>query len=151
MKKVIIILLILFFVSGCYKESLIKIREEKLVGDIVEIYKVNENTIIFTDFIADYQDKDKLISLKDAFETKKITIDEIMAKMEYVDALNDGGSVIFKYDTKMNNLASQDLYLVSCKKLNSENISEKMYQNENIYLSNKKDLYNITNYCDLIY
>ena len=68
--------------------------------------------------------------------------------MELVNAINDGGSISFKYEVKMNNLANQNFYLVSCKKLNNEYSDDKLYQNENIYISSSKDSYSIFDYCE---
>lgn len=153
MKKGIFLVILLMLVSGCGSKPKLLISEEEIPSDLIEIYKVNENTTIYAEFEISYRSKDGLINLRDALDKGFITIEDIMNKMESVDALNDGGSISFKYETKMNDLANKDFYLVRCKKLNDEWITEedRMYKNENIYISTSKDRYDLFDYCNSSY
>lgn len=153
MKKGIFLFILLLFVSGCGSKPKLLISEEEIPSDLFEIYKVNDYTTIYSEFEISYQNKKSLMSLHEALEKGFITIEEILNKMESVDALNDGGSVSFKYETKMNDLANKDFYLVRCKKLNDEWTTEedRMYKNENIYISTSKDRYDLFDYCNSSY
>ncbi len=147
MKKIITLTLILLLLTGCKAKHLLIISDEKY-PNLLEIYKINEKTTIYSEFAINYHSSKGIISLHDALANKNITIEEIIDKMELVNAINDGGSISFKYEVKMNNLANQNFYLVSCKKLNNEYSDDKLYQNENIYISSSKDSYSIFDYCE---
>lgn len=141
MKKRIGLLFILLITAGCSKKTLLTFNDEEKKEQLIEVYKINEDTTIYAEFEINYQDT----TLQKALETGKTSIDEIAKKMELVASLNDGGTFLLKYEPDKTRFANKSFYLVSCKKLNAESLTEKLYQNQNIYIGNSKD---ILNYCN---
>lgn len=60
-------------------------------------------------------------SLFDALADKKITIDDFLLKLDYLDTLKDGGSKIYKYDKEKSEFGSDEFYVISCKSLDGIN------------------------------
>ena len=86
---------------------------------------------IYTMYSINYYNNESLVTL---FNSKKITVDEITNKMEIVDALNDGGSLIYYSNNK--ELSNEEFYIVTCNTLNG---------NKDIYIGDTKEIANNCN------
>ena len=64
--------------------------------------------------------------------------------------LNYGGTIVYKYETNKYNLTNKNFYLVICKKINGERISENdsYYKNQNIYIEVDSNIEIILDYCN---
>lgn len=130
--------LLVLLLTGCGKSKYkINIFGQVLNNGLIEIYAYSENEKVYSMFTEiEYQDKKNKIPLGEALEKKVITLEEIVAQMEVISALNDGGSVAFKYTAKNNDqkLSNQDFILVKCDSL-EDNGGIK-----NIYIGNDEKL-----------
>lgn len=145
MKKILLILFILL-IAGCSKQKTILFFEgQKLNDDFAKIYQLDEKNAIYSMYTeVKYIDKSgNKIDLGKALEEKLITIDEIVKKMEYVAALNDGGTIYYSYDVKNNNLANINFNLLNCDTRVVDNQTGEYIYIKNIYLSDK----DIVDYC----
>ena len=108
-KKIIIAIFALILLSGCsVKEN----DEKKKTNDMYEIYKLNEQTTIYSTFpnpkfIKENGDE---INLKEQLNNDSISIDDIISLMDLYTTANDGGSQIYKSK-------NQNFYLVKCNSL----------------------------------
>ena len=127
-----------------WKKTKLVFEKAKLNSAFVEIYTIDENSKVYSKYPEiKYNSKDGILSFAEALENKKITLEEIMLKMEVVNAYNDGGSVILSYHEKDNDLANIDFYLVQCN-IYFDFLPEEE-RNQNIYISDyQEDLYS---YC----
>lgn len=124
-KKIVITIIALILLSGC---SIKEKEEKKKTKEIYEIYKLNEETTIYSTFpnpkfIKENGDE---INLKEELNNDSISIDDIISLMDLYTTANDGGSQIYKSK-------NQDFYLVKCNSL-PENGGIK-----DIIISNKVD------------
>ena len=130
-KKIIIAVFALILLSGC---SIRENDEKKKTNDVYEIYKLNEQTTVYSTFpnpkfIKENGDE---INLKEELNNNSISIDDIISLMDLYTTANDGGSQIYKSK-------NQNFYLVKCNSL-PENGGIK-----DIILSNNVD--EIMRYC----
>jgi len=130
-KKIIIAIFALILLSGC---SIRENDEKKKTNDVYEIYKLNEQTTVYSTFpnpkfIKENGDE---INLKEELNNNSISIDDIISLMDLYTTANDGGSQIYKSK-------NQNFYLVKCNSL-PENGGIK-----DIILSNNVD--EIMRYC----
>lgn len=130
-KKIIIAIFALILLSGC---SIRENDEKKKTNDMYEIYKLNEQTTVYSTFpnpkfIKENGDE---INLKEELNNNSISIDDIISLMDLYTTANDGGSQIYKSK-------NQNFYLVKCNSL-PENGGIK-----DIILSNNVD--EIMRYC----
>lgn len=108
-KKIVIAIIALILLSGCSnKEN----DEKKKTYDMYEIYKLNEQTTVYSTFpnpkfIKENGDE---INLKEELNNNSISIDDIISLMDLYTTANDGGSQIYKSK-------NQNLYLVKCNSL----------------------------------
>ncbi len=108
-KKIIIAIFALILLSGCsVKEN----DEKKKTNDMYEIYKLNEQTTIYSTFpnpkfIKENGDE---INLKEQLNNDSISIEDIISLMDLYTTANDGGSQIYKSK-------NQNFYLVKCNSL----------------------------------
>lgn len=58
-------------------------------------------------------------SLGMAFLNNKITVNEFINRLDYVDELRDGGSKIYKYDKNMQIFGNEDFYTVVCNSMDN--------------------------------
>lgn len=131
--------LIVLTLTGCGNSKYkINFSGQVLNNSLMEIYAYSEKEKVYSMFTEiEYQvDKKNKIPLGEALEKKIITLEEIYAQMEVISALNDGGSVAFKYTAKNNDkkLSNQDFILVKCNSL-EDNGGIK-----NIYIGNDEKL-----------
>lgn len=108
-KKIVITIIALILLSGC---SIKEKEEKKKTYDMYEIYKLNEQTTIYSTFpnpkfIKENGDE---INLKEELNNNSISIDDIISLMDLYTIANDGGSKIYKSK-------NQDFYLVKCNSL----------------------------------
>lgn len=114
-KKLLLISIFLLFLTGCKKQTILSFEGQELNSSFTEIFELSDGRKVYSTFAENYYlDGDTKIELSEALENEYITVDDIIAKMEYHDALNDGGSIIYKYSKDVNNLANKVFYLVSC-------------------------------------
>lgn len=114
-KKLLLIPIFLLFLTGCKKQTILSFEGQELNSSFIEIFELSDGRKVYSTFAENYYlDGDTKIELSEALENEYITVDDIIAKMEYHDALNDGGSIIYKYSKDDNNLANRDFYLASC-------------------------------------
>ena len=67
------------------------------------------------------------LSLKEAFDKRFVTVDKIVNNMNFVDALNDGGTNIYYSEE----VANVPIYLIECNNLSGNN---------NIYILNEMNI-----------
>lgn len=108
-RKIIITIIALILLSGC---SIKEKDEKKKTKEIYEIYKLNEETTIYSifpnpKFIKENGDE---INLKEELNNNSISINDIISLMDLYTTANDGGSKIYKSK-------NQDFYLVKCNSL----------------------------------
>ncbi|MCI9279609.1 MAG: hypothetical protein HFJ02_02270 [Bacilli bacterium] len=107
---------------------------QKPENDFIKIYQIDKENSIYSMFTEnDYIDeKNNKMDLAEALEKGVISIEEILEKMEVYGALNDGGTLKYKYQKDEKKLANIDFFIYKCKsfKEGSENIK----YNQNIYI-----------------
>ena len=130
-KKIAITIIALILLSGC---SIKEKEEKKKTNDMYEIYKLNEQTTIYSTFLNPkfIKENGDEINLKEELNNNSISIDDIISLMDLYTTANDGGSQIYKSK-------NQNFYLIKCNSL-PENGGIK-----DIILSNSID--EITTYC----
>ena len=97
-KKLLLISIFLLFLTGCKKQTIFSFEGQELNSSFIEIFELSDGRKVYSTFPENYYlDGDTKIELSEALENEYITVDDIIAKMEYHDALNDGGSIIYKY------------------------------------------------------
>ena len=130
-KKIAITIIALILLSGC---SIKEKEEKKKTNDMYEIYKLNEQTTIYSTFLNPkfIKENGDEINLKEELNNNSISIDDIISLMDLYTTANDGGSQIYKSK-------NQNFYLIKCNCL-PENGGIK-----DIILSNNVD--EITTYC----
>ena len=94
-KKIIITIIALILLSGC---SIKEKDEKKKTKEIYEIYKLNEETTIYSIFPNPkfIKEKGDEINLKEELNNNSISIDDIISLMDLYTTANDGGSKIYK-------------------------------------------------------
>lgn len=150
MKKIILIIFLFLIATGCGKQEPKLLFSDIKSMELNEIGKINEDIKIFSKTDIQYNTKNGSISLKEALEKHKTTIKKITSKMKKDMALNDGGTIVYKYETNKYNLANKNFYLVICKKINGERISEEdsYYKNQNIYIETDLNKESMLDYCN---
>ena len=93
-KKIIITIIALILLSGC---SIKEKDENKKTKEIYEIYKLNEETTIYSIFPNPkfIKEKGDEINLKEELNNNSISIDDIISLMDLYTTANDGGSKIY--------------------------------------------------------
>lgn len=71
---------------------------------------------VFFTFDVSYMDRDNP-SLFDALTNKKITIEDFLNKLDYIDSLKDGGSRIYKYSKNKMKFGKENFYVIACNSL----------------------------------
>lgn len=125
-KRILIIILygILVFVIGCTNKEKVNDYEKFLIGNTLD-----DGRVIHFSFDVPYKD----IGLSFALSNKKITIDEFINELEYIEILRDGGSKIYKYNKNKNIFGNEEFNVIVCNSL--DNIKD-------IYVTkNKESLY----------
>lgn len=114
MKKIFIIGFILLLISGCSQaKNKLLFDGEPLNNNFLKTYQLDEKSAIYSVFPENkYQTENEILELKDALDNKKITIEDIIAQMEYETSLNDGGTIV--YTNKNKKISSTDFYLIAC-------------------------------------
>lgn len=79
---------------------------------------------IYTKYQVDYYNNESLSNLLQ----NKISIDDIIKEMSYVDSLNDGGSAIYHSDNKR--LSKTEFYIIKCNTLEG---------NKDIYITDSNE------------
>ena len=107
-----------------------KVSENKLI----KLYELKENIAIYSKLdTIEYKDNDNIINLKDALEDGKITIDDLISKMNYLNTANDGGS---SYYESNDNFIGEKFYLAKCNSLEGNGGIKDIFidtNEENIY------------------
>ena len=108
MKKTILIIfcLMIFILTGCSNNSEL---EEFTIS-----YKLDDGRLIKFAYDPKYNDNTISAAIIDGELTTKNFIDSL----EYLEGLKDGGSKIYKYDSKINsNYGNIDFYVIECNSL----------------------------------
>lgn len=118
MKKIILIITV-FFITGCFSHNNSKTETQKWIeykvkeNGLVNFYQIDNNTTIYSKLgTVTYKDNGQIINLKEALENKNITIEDFINKMDIYKQANDGGS---KYFVSNKNLSDVEFYLAQCK------------------------------------
>ena len=108
-KKIVIATIALILLSGC---SIRENDEKKKTNDMYEIYKLNEQTTIYSTFLNPkfIKENGDEINLKEELNNNSISIDDIISLMDLYTTANDGGSQIYKSK-------NQNFYLIKCNSL----------------------------------
>lgn len=94
------------------KDFTIDIGEENK-DDFTEIYRISNDKKVYTSIKdIEYRQGDKEISLEKALKNKTITLENLFAKSEFRDALNDGGTSIYFF--KKGSFTNRDFVVVDC-------------------------------------
>ncbi len=112
MKKLLLILFILeVCTTGCTKKVSFGAK-----GEFYEIGKTSEGRIVYSSInkITYLDEHQKERNLLQDLKRNKISIDELIKKMDVLDAANDGGSVFFESNDK---LAKTKFYVAYCNSL----------------------------------
>ena len=96
----VIVLLVLCFCFGKKKESKTILETYTTLDYSKLIYKFDDGKALYSKFDNNNYLEGKTIDLKEALEKKVTTIDKILEEMDYVDSLNDGGSMIYQSKDK---------------------------------------------------
>lgn len=133
MKKILtIIICSILLTTGCNKKN----TEEK------ELYMLghtlDDGRIVHSTFSVPYINKNNKSYLGDALLNNIITIDEFLNDLDHVDALNDGGSEIYKYNKSNKTYGNEEFYVIACNSL--DNIKD-------IFIAKKRD--SLENKCNL--
>ena len=123
----LIIALIVYLELIKINKSASPLKLESKLDDVVLLAEVDGRKI-YTQYSVDYYNNE---SLRTLLNNKKITIDDIIKKMKYSDALNDGGTIIYYSDS--NELSNTNFYLVACNTLSG---------NKDVYIGDTKELAN---------
>lgn len=87
-----------------------KVEEGRNQG-LFEVYKIDKDTTVYSTYSnPKFIDGEKEIDLTESLKEKKITIEDVISKMELYTAANDGGSMYYKSK-------EQDFYLAKCNSL----------------------------------
>lgn len=102
------------------KKFEIFLEDETCKSEEIKLYTYDEGNSLYSRcgkvyYIGD--DKEK-IPLEEALSSNYITIKDITSKMEEIDAIYDGGTVVYEYKEKTNDLSKNKFRLEVCHKRN---------------------------------
>ena len=89
------------------------------------IYRIENGKFLYSKFDNNYYLKNGKLDLKKALESKKISVEDLIKEMDFVDSLNDGSSKIYKSKDKK-------IVMYECHSLNGNNnyyITGNLYDN----------------------
>ncbi len=121
-KNLILILIIslLFNVTGCKKEEILQKsnsqKEQFMYGATLK----NNQHIFFSTSVPYLINKES--NLFDTISNEKITIDEFLSKLSLIEELRDGGSKLYKYNKEKTEFGDKDFYVISCN--STDNIKD---------------------------
>ncbi len=141
--KIISVLFMLLFLFGCKKESENNLDTKTSESTFKEIHELDNGDKILSQ-IDDFKFKynGELIKLADALNSKIISIDYLINKMEYKDMANDGGSKLYYYDGKKNDFKDEEFYLVKCHAFNGQDENGNTLYNTNIIIGTSSNIVN---------
>ena len=111
MKKLILSIFLILIVVGCGKNEPKLLFSDIKSEELKEIGKINEDTKIFSKTDIQFNTKNGIISLKEALEKRMTSIKKITSKIEKDLVLNDGGTIVYKYETNKYNLTNTLLFI----------------------------------------
>lgn len=117
-KKLGLLVIMVMILTGCKEKNILSVDGNVVDDSFIMITKLEDGRTVYSEFSENYYiDNDgKKIDLKEALENNSVSMNEIIASMEYVTSMNDGGSALYK--AKGNNLNdTKELYLASCNSL----------------------------------
>lgn len=130
--------LAVLLLTGCgNSKNYSLIIDDKFINEknYVEICELSSDRRVYSQFneikFVDHDKHDKTINLAEALKKGKVTIDDIISKMELVSSMNDGGSNIYKYRTENGNLSNSDFFVAKCDVING---------NKNVIFGNSIDV-----------
>lgn len=104
--------------AGCDKKIGNKI-ETSTGESLVNIYKIDDNRYLQVSELLNISYKN--VALDKALKKKEITIEKMINELDYLTALNDGGTKIYKYNGNNNIFGKDIFYLASCKTVSGNN------------------------------
>ncbi len=102
------------------KKFEITLEDETCNSKEIKLYTYDEGNSLYSrcgEVFYTESDKDKM-TLADALSKKYITIKEITDKMEAIEAIYDGGTVVYEYKENTNDLSKNKFRLEVCHKTN---------------------------------
>lgn len=136
MKKTIFTILIcgvlVLGLTGCKNEKMQKNNNDSQKELFMLGLTLNDGRHVSFSFEVPYIN-DSNSSLFDALTYKRITVDDFLNKLDYVETLRDGGSKIYQYDKAKREFGNEDFYAISCNSL--DNIKD-------IYIAKNKESLN---------
>lgn len=133
MQKLFLLILVIFLLSGC---AIVKEIEEKDEASFQSTITLNDGRKVYATFDVKYKN-DSLMSL---LRNQKITINEFIQKLNFVDTMKDGGSKLYRYTDDLGFSGLSSFYVLSCDSL--DNIKD-------IFIAKNKD--NLNNLCTRSY
>ncbi len=130
----LLVMLIIFILAICGIIYFIfkpyKLEFSDTINYAKPIYTIDTNRKVYSKFDNSYYIKNNKVNLSEALEKRIITIDQIKGDMIFADALNDGGTTIYK--SKDNKY-----YLIACNNFEG---------NKNYYFTGNEYDYNVCSY-----
>lgn len=124
-KKMIIFMFFIIVLIGCEKnvnqnfDYELIFSDKKSTNNYALIYEYKDGRKIYSEFSnIKFKKNDNISNLALAFDKNIITIDDIIAKLDYKMEANDGGSKIYSYTKKGNDFSNVDFMIIECKTLN---------------------------------
>ncbi len=117
-KKLGLLVIMVMILTGCKEKNILSVEGNVVDDSFTMITKLEDGRTVYSEFSENYyiDDDGNKVDLKEALENNSISMNEIIASMELVDSMNDGGSALYK--AKGNNLNdTNELYLASCNSL----------------------------------
>lgn len=122
MRKIFFIFILIFMVTACNNENLDKtdksvdwINKKVSERGLIKLYESEDNITIYSKLAKiEYLDNNITFDLQQALEDKKISIDDLIEKLDYLTEANDGGS---RYYESNANFLGNKFYLAKCNSL----------------------------------
>ena len=116
--KLGLLVIMVMILTGCKEKNILSVEGNVVNDSFTMITKLEDGRTVYSEFSENYyiDDAGNKVDLKEALENNSVSMNEIIASMELVDSMNDGGSALYK--AKGNNLNdTKELYLASCNSL----------------------------------
>lgn len=116
---IICVFVIVIFLLKDNRENQLIIGDEKLAESFIKIYDISDNRKVYSQFTSvQYIDEGKeQFSLGEVLRNNVVSLDDILAKSNYYDGLNDGGSVVYYFRKERNAFVNKDFEIVCCDTL----------------------------------
>lgn len=111
-------------------------------------YTLDDGRLLSLSFEVPYIDgKNKEQFLGEAIFKNTLTIEDVTSELGFVDALNDGGSRLYKYDYSKKKYGEKDFYMIVCNgvnKINSVFIAQNRESLDGVCTFNIDDIKEVT-------